>query len=58
MLLITVARTFSLIRQSLLPTPFPGVVRYLQRLLVLLLLEPHHPLLAHLHQHLLHRASS
>ncbi len=40
MLLITVARTFSLIRQSLLPTPFPGVARYLHRLLVLLLFLP------------------
>lgn len=40
MLLITVARIFSLLRQTLLPSPFPGVVRYLQRLLVLLVFLP------------------
>ena len=40
MLLITVARTASLIRQSLLPTPFPGLLRYLHRLLVMLVFLP------------------
>lgn len=40
MLLTTLARTCSLIRQSVLPTRFPGVWRYLQRLLVLAVFLP------------------
>lgn len=40
MLLSLAARTASLLRQVVLPTPFPGLLRYLQRLLVLILFLP------------------
>ena len=40
MLLRTAARLFSLIRQTILPRPFPGLRRYLYRLLVLVIFLP------------------